>query len=111
MSQLLKILLIFIVFAVHVLVGQQASLTCPITTSIPQWQSPSGGRLTDYGQANNFPPYVPIHLKERLSVNLNNLTIDNTNVGDAGRYTCSYPGKGSGYVFLQVDVPLPGKTV
>ena len=99
-----------VLLTVRVLQGQQAVLTCPITTRVPMWQNPTGGQLTYYGQANYFPPFVPIHLKGRLSVKLNILTISNTKASDAGRYTCTYPGLGSAYVYLQVNVPQPGKT-
>ena len=75
------------------------------------WQRPTGGKLTEYEQANYTVPGVPKAIRERLSVNLNKLILDNAQVSDAGKYKCSYPGHGTGYVSLQVDVPLTGESL
>lgn len=90
--------------------GQQAILRCNITTFIPEWKSPYGGQIS-FINSPDLTGFVPHDFRNRISLKLNELVINNTKKSDEGRYTCSYPGIGEAEVYLRVDIPVKGQYV
>lgn len=90
-------------FSVTVHEGEQAVLICSITSRIPTWTGPFGGKINSHDFTTAQVSYVPLRDKNRIIVKSSGeLLINVTKHTDRGHYMCSYPGIASETISLTV---------